>query len=85
MGKYKKKPVVIEAFRLGHDAMPDWANDDRFAVVVDGYDEIFGATIETLEGTMYAASDDYIIKGVQGELYPCKPDIFEATYEAVDE
>jgi hypothetical protein len=41
--------------------------------------------IETLEGTMTATPGDWIICGVQGELYPCKPDIFEATYEPVDE
>ncbi|MCM3704056.1 hypothetical protein M3216_32435, partial [Paenibacillus macerans] len=41
--------------------------------------------IKTLEGVMQANSGDYIIKGVQGEIYPCKPDIFEATYEKVEE
>lgn len=42
------------------------------------------AAIETLEGTMYASPGDWIITGIKGERYPCKPDIFEATYEAVD-
>lgn len=60
--KYRKKPVVIEA----------WQTNE--AVV-----------IETLEGTMRADPGDWIITGVKGEVYPCKPDIFEATYEPVDE
>jgi hypothetical protein len=48
-----------------------------------GPDERIGLMIETLEGTMVGRENDWIILGVQGELYPCKPDIFEATYEAV--
>lgn len=60
MAKYRKKPVIIEAYQT--------------KVELD---------IETLEGTMHANVGDYIITGVQGEQYPCKPDIFEATYELV--
>lgn len=86
--RYRKKPVVIEAFRLGHDLMPDWfcdavSNETAMTSNVDGrwsggpdY-----ALIKTLEGVMRADNGDWIIKGVKGELYPCKPDIFEATYE----
>ena len=59
--KYRKKPVVIEAF------VTDEPMD-----------------IETLEGTMHASAGDYIITGVNGEKYPCKPDIFEKTYEPAD-
>lgn len=62
MAKYRKKPVVIEAYQT-----------DR---------ELY---IQTLEGTMHVEAGDYIITGVQGEQYPCKPDIFEQTYELVDE
>lgn len=58
--KYRKKPVVIEAYQT--DKPMD---------------------IETLEGTMHASPGDYIITGVNGEQYPCKPDIFKKTYEAV--
>lgn len=73
---YRKKPIVIEAvqwFSNGH--APNWAgrkiseNGDHF-------------TIETLEGVMRGNPGDWIIKGVKGEIYPCKPDVFEATYES---
>ena len=78
--KYRKKPVVIEAFRYGVDKYrPDWFQN---AVTVNGivtYDH--GCHIHTLEGVMLGKVGDYIIQGVQGEIYPCKPDIFELTYE----
>lgn len=79
--KYRKKPVDIEA----------WQNSDEneFPVWVANADigrEPGGVIlINTLEGVMKAMPGDYIIKGVQGEIYPCKPDIFEATYEVVNE
>lgn len=86
--KYKKKPVVIEAFQYngnlkgsnGAYCVPDWAvqafnNDVLF------YKDDWELYVETLEGDMHANVGDYIIKGVGGELYPCKPDIFEQTYE----
>lgn len=59
--KYRKKPVVIEAYKTDKEL-----------------------DIETLEGTMHASVGDYIITGVRGEKYPCKPDIFEQTYEPAD-
>ena len=96
MTKYRKKPVVIEAFQYDGDLMgtdgkyyvPDWASKSYedgvlfYGVGLDGKEpcELF---IKTLEGTMRVSVGDYIIKGVQGELYPCKPDIFEETYESV--
>ena len=90
MTQYRKKPVVIEAFKLGHDLMPDWFLDKRSAGEItthnlDGRHRggPYCALIHTLEGQMRAENGDYIIKGVKGEIYPCKPDIFEATYEAV--
>jgi hypothetical protein len=58
--KYRKKPVVIDAFQTETELQ-----------------------IETLEGTMTASPGDFIIKGVKGEIYPCKPDIFWLTYEEV--
>lgn len=80
--KARKKPVVIEAVQ--------W-NGDNTAEIIEFFKncsrkhEIVQATqiirIETLEGTMQASLGDFIIKGVKGEFYPCKPDIFEATYE----
>lgn len=93
MPKYRKKPVVIEAFRMGIDPRPDWFQDkvssNDIITYADKKDEgpfNFRKTycdIKTLEGTMQGDYGDYIIKGVQGEIYPCKPDIFEATYEKV--
>lgn len=60
--KYRKKPVIIEAYQTNTEL-----------------------DIHTLEGTMHANVGDYIITGVHGEIYPCKPDIFEETYEEVGE
>ena len=82
--KYRKKPVVIEAMQLpAIDDEPspeliDWlhAADREWESDRDG-----GIAITALEGVMRADPGDWIIKGVQGEMYPCKPDIFEATYE----
>jgi len=96
MSKYRKKPVSIEAFRIGYDPMPDWFMDsvsknestlktDNEEYVPFEFDNTIFAEICTLEGTMRANNGDWIIKGINGELYPCKPDIFEATYEAVEE
>ena len=81
--KYRKKPVEIEAFRFQIDKyMPDWFSEKVAANEIitreDGTCHIF-----TLEGEMKADYGDYIIKGVRGEPYPCKPDIFEQTYEKV--
>jgi len=82
MPKFRKKPVVIEAFRLAFDNVPDWFMDKvttNECVIYPQY-----AEIKTLEGTMRADAGDFIIKGVKGEIYPCKPDIFAATYEPAD-
>lgn len=87
MGRYRKKPVVIDAIRWdGKDIEPVMAFMHPEAPIYMGEffsnaDELVG--IATLEGTMVAQKGDWIIKGVQGEFYPCKPDIFEATYEQV--
>lgn len=89
MAKYRKRPVVIEAFLWtgGPDQTedPEWIGDAirRGDVYYQGGDEPH-LTIETLEGKMRANVGDYIIKGVKGEIYPCKPDIFWATYETVE-
>lgn len=95
MPRYRKKPVVIEAIHwdgqnvaeildlLGDEMLPE-APDDPYVTPGLGHSPAFGTLdIPTLEGTMTANPGDWIIKGVQGELYPCKPDIFEATYEEV--
>lgn len=94
MGLYRKKPVVIEAFtfdelvQAGRDAganivngMP-WSFDFRGRPISHENDDCY--LIPTLEGTMKMGRDDMLIVGVKGELYPCKPDVFEATYEKAD-
>ena len=83
--KFRKKPVVIEAVcNTELAAAPIWLQAATNARTVrplpDG-----SIAIDTLEGTMIAAPGDWIILGIKGEIYPCKPDIFEATYEAVPE
>jgi hypothetical protein len=90
MAWYRKKPIVIEAFRLG-DEWPDWWADKVTAneVTTHNIDNCWRggpdyALIKTLEGVMRAEKGDYIIHGVKGEVYPCKPDIFAATYELVE-
>lgn len=82
MMKFRKKPVVVEAFQWKGDAAQAFLDTIGFAkeITVDG-DSLF---IKTLEGTMEASKGDWIIRGVQGELYPCKPNIFEQTYELVE-
>jgi hypothetical protein len=89
--KYRKKPVVIEAFQFGIDYMPEWfymkmhTND----IITQGghplANHIISCTINTLEDIMTAVKGDMIIKGIQGEIYPCKKDIFDASYEKVEE
>lgn len=95
--KYRKKPVIIEAFEFDGDLqdrdgdfyVPEWA-----IKAFDNGDLFFGAFedsppcelfISTLEGRLHVSVGDYIIQGIKGEIYPCKPDIFEATYEKVEE
>lgn len=78
--KYRKKPVVIEARQYTRNGL----EAERVAEWCRGSQTSDGCQIETMEGTMLASYGDWIIKGVQGEFYPCKPDIFEETYEVVD-
>lgn len=90
MGRFRKKPVVIEARRfetnneagdVNMNALVGWMNQGSATMRAwhNGTD-IF---VHTLEGQMRAEVGDWIIRGVAGEFYPCKPEIFEATYEAV--
>jgi hypothetical protein len=89
---YRKKPVVIEAKQLIktddiHDNIAEiiyWAKDYGVNIWGESIPEVY-LVIPTLEGPMIARNFDYIIKGVKDEFYPCKPEIFEATYEAVNE
>lgn len=91
VNKFRKKPVEVEAVRwdgttTAAGPIVEWINRNggiavyggRSPVVDGGYIEVI-----TLEGQMRAIARDWIIRGVQGEFYPCKPDIFEATYEPV--
>ncbi len=101
MPKFRKKPIVIEAFQMTKQARgdnrdwPGWLNRAWNEDVgkpgglwpcdfpkSNGQDELM---IGTLEGNHRVSFEDWIIKGVNGELYPCKPDIFEKTYELVEE
>lgn len=80
MSKYRKKPVVIEAVQFtGELTSLDVAGFNIPEVSQDFMSRT--CQVKTLEGTMTAQPGDWIIKGVKGEFYPCKPDIFEATYE----
>lgn len=95
MSLYRKKPIVIEAFQYiqqpmtndGEYYIPDWAvkSFEQGIIFYDKFNddlpnELF---IKTLEGNHHVSVGDYIIQGVHGELYPCKPDIFLQTYEEV--
>lgn len=80
--KYKKKPVVIEAVEWTGSNVSDM---EEFASTKVEYTLDNCLIVDTLEGVMKANIGDFIVKGIQGEFYPCKPDIFEATYEAVGE
>lgn len=83
MAHYRKKPIVIEAVQ--------WLGSMGAVIELVGHDLPTAGrphpdgslAIQTLEGTMIVSPNDWIIKGVNGEVYPCKPDIFEKTYEAV--
>jgi len=90
MPKFRKKPVVIEAVQVPTErADAGWTDAIHFLESSKtrwkgGNSKPMGFTIHTLEGDMRADPGDWIIRGVKGEFYPCKPDIFAATYEAVE-
>ena len=82
--KYRKKPVVIEAIQFTEDNFSECCDFIGSDNLNDGTSKEEGYIgIVTLEGDHNTRIGDFIIKGVQGEFYPCKPDIFEATYEPV--
>lgn len=95
MAKFRKKPVVVEAVRWTGSNLEEIRNfvgSDLIEEYVELFDikrtlkeMLVDIAIDTLEGTMRVDYGDYIIKGVKGELYPCKPDIFLKTYEEVIE
>lgn len=84
--KYRKKPVEIEAMQLTEaNACDVLSFCNNTGDIVASKEDDGTISIKTLEGTMTASIGDYVIKGVKGEFYPCKPDIFEATYDKVNE
>lgn len=100
MAKFRKKPVVIEAFQMtkarrqDNSEWPEWLNrawnnkhPQEGSVWCKDYPTSNGTDqlcIGTLEGVYVVGWDDYIIQGIKGEIYACKPDIFEMTYEPID-
>jgi hypothetical protein len=93
-GTYRKKPVQIQAIHWdgtaeGATPVIDWVlaggGTARYSDATDAPGARTEIAIDTLEGTITAAPGDYVIRGVQGEHYPCKPDIFAATYDEVPE
>lgn len=77
--RWRKRPIVIEAIQYTpatEHAVTDWMRENRSTPTAASD----GLIIETLEGAMKASSGDWIIRGVTGEFYPCKPDVFAATY-----
>jgi len=85
MAKYRKKPVVIEAVQFTNNTAEilEFCGGDAYIATKDENDNMT-LLITTLEGSRLAIKGDWIIKGIKGEFYPCKPDIFEATYEKVE-
>ena len=91
MSTFVKRPVVIEAFQWTGGALqtedPEWIVDaikSGLAYFEDMHFQDIRFRIKTPEGEMTVSPNDYIIRGVKGEIYPCKPDIFELTYEPVE-
>lgn len=88
--RFRKVPVVIEAMRFERDPAPviEWINSESDGDIArEGGRDEHGplVIIETLEGPMFARRGDWVIRGVAGEFSPCKPEIFDVTYEAVKE
>ena len=88
MGVYRKKPVLVEAWKWNGDEGEaeafEFYRDSTLECEYDEAGEFCGLYVRTLEGRMTVSPGDYVIRGVNGEYYPCKPDIFDKTYEAVE-
>ncbi len=86
--KFRKKPIVIEAVQLRRDTWDEMCEFVGIGYLTELQGNLDGKTMEldipTLEGVMRANEGDWIIRGVKGEFYPCKPDIFRETYEEVN-
>ena len=86
--RYRKKPVEIEAIQLTSGNATEvaaWCGGLVESADCSGDGPPYVVRIDTLEGSMIAGLGDYVIRGVQGEFYPCKPDIFEQSYDKVEE
>lgn len=83
--KYRKKPVVIDAWQFTkenyNNGVPPLFRDSSISYWSQYGGDVIGSEVRTLEGEMEISENDWIIRGVNGEYYPCKPDIFEKTYE----
>lgn len=84
MPQYRKKPVLVEAVQFHKDASPYPEGICLCGVIIDGQSMPGAPHIHTPEGSNIVSDGDWIITGVKGERYPCKPDIFEITYEPAD-
>ena len=86
MGKYRKRPVVIDALQWhgANAAEIEEFTEGKAYGLKDGAGNIDRFVISTLEGDHIASLNDFVIRGIQGEFYPCKPDIFAETYDPVE-
>ena len=88
--KFRKKPIIIEAIQFtgtfdNTRQIIDWTRGSRTPATMDvNGEDVRQLSIATLEGAMWVSIGDWIIKGVSGEFYPCKPDIFTATYDPIE-
>lgn len=85
MPKYRKKPVIVEAFQLTEKLLEEKGRTEEYVGNRKIKYRLDHAIIQTLEGEMIANIGDYIITGIKGEIYPCRKDIFEETYELVED
>lgn len=87
--KYRNKSLIIEAFQLGKNCMPGWFNEKisrgEVTLVINSVGDVSRCGIKTPNGVMTAEAGDFVIKGVGGELYPCKAGIFYETYKPVED
>lgn len=80
---FVKRPVIIEAFQFGYDEEPSWFRPTVIEMDYDNGISRLKGCISTLEGDMWFWEGDYVIRGIKGELYPCRRNIFEETYDEV--
>ena len=80
---FVKRPVIVEAFQFGYEEEPSWFRPVVIEMDYDNGVSRLKGCISTLEGDMWFWEGDYVIRGVKGELYPCRRDIFEETYDEV--